>query len=369
MTKLNSINFPKSQNLKFYQTLNTRIESYFRERNLSKYASIGLIIKSAVLMTAYLGPLAILAVAQPSFAVSLLLWAIMGMGMAGVGMCVMHDANHGAFARNPIVNNIMSNTLLLLGGSVETWQIQHNFLHHTFTNVTHYDDDISSKPGLRLSPHAPLKKAHRSQFLHALFIYSLMTLYWVTAKDFLQVARYSRTGISKLNRTQTRLLFFKILLIKVFYFSIFIGIPLMAGIGLPQILAGFVLMHIVGGIILSVTFQLAHAVEETDYPLPDNTGVLEHDWAVHQLHTTVNFSPKNRFLTWYMGGLNFQVEHHLFPKISHVHYPKIARIVRETAGEFNIPYLEHRSFAYALRSHFSHLKTLGHVPAIDEIMG
>ena len=136
-----------------------------------------------------------------------------------------------------------------------------------------------------------------------------------------------------------------------------------------QVLAGFVLMHLIGGIILSVTFQLAHSVEETDYPLPDNAGVLEHDWAVHQLHTTVNFSPKNKFLTWYMGGLNFQVEHHLFPKISHVHYPKIARIVRDTASEFNIPYLEHRSFTHALRSHFNHLKTLGHVPAIDEIMG
>ena len=369
MTKLNSINFPKSQNLKFYQTLNTRIENYFRERNLSRYASIGLIVKSFVLMAAYLGPLAILAIMQPSLPVSLLLWVIMGVGMAGVGMCIMHDANHGAWSKNQRVNDFVGYSLLLLGGSVETWKMQHNFLHHTFTNVTHFDDDISSKPGLRLSPHTPLKKAHKSQFLHAIFIYSLMTLYWVTAKDFLQVARYSKTGISKLSKAQTRLLFFKTLLIKVFYFSIFIGIPLMAGLPPLQVFAGFVLMHLVGGVILSVTFQLAHSVEETDYPLPDSAGVLEHDWAVHQLHTTVNFSPKNRFLTWYMGGLNFQVEHHLFPKISHVHYPKIARIVRDTASEFNIPYLEHRSFVHALRSHFSHLKTLGHVPAIDDIMG
>ena len=156
--------------MKFYQTLNSRIENYFRERNLSRHANASLVLKSVILMSVYLGPLAVLAATQPSFPVALLLWTIMGAGMAGVGMCIMHDANHGAWSKNPVVNDIVGHSLLLLGGSVETWKMQHNYLHHTFTNVTHYDDDIASKPGLRLSPHTPLKKAHKSQFLHAIFI-------------------------------------------------------------------------------------------------------------------------------------------------------------------------------------------------------
>ena len=128
-------------------------------------------------------------------------------------------------------------------------------------------------------------------------------------------------------------------------------------------------MHFVAGIILSVTFQLAHAVEGAAHPLPNEAGIIENDWAIHQLNTTVNFSRENRWLSWYVGGLNFQIEHHLFPRISHVHYPALSGIVKSTAEEFGIPYLENKTFSQALQSHVMHLKQLGRLPDLEEAIG
>lgn len=369
MAALAPIRFSSNDKPQFYNTLHARVDAYFKENGISKFANSSVVFKTFVLLGVYLLPLVALIAFQPSFPLAIALWTIMGIGMAGVGMSIMHDANHGAYSSNKAVNKWVGYTLLLLGGSTYTWQLQHNHLHHTFTNVTHYDDDIADKPGLRLSPHTRLKPSHKFQWLHAIFIYSLVTLYWVTAKDFLQVARYASTGINKNTPAQNRLLVFRLIVLKAIYFGVFIGLPMLVGIPFWQVLIGFLLMHFIGGAILTVIFQLAHAVEETVYPMPDKEGMLENEWAVHQLRTTVNFSRRNRLLSWYVGGLNFQVEHHLFPKICHVHYPKISEIVQKTATEFGVPYLDHGSFWKALRSHFNMLKKLGKLPPMDEMMG
>jgi linoleoyl-CoA desaturase len=293
----------------------------------------------------------------------------MGVAMAGVGMSIMHDANHGAFSSNPKINTFLGYSLNLLGGAVSNWKWQHNNLHHTFTNIAHYDDDIADKPGLRLSPHTTVKEPHRSQWFHAIFIYSIVTLYWATAKDFMQFVRYRRIGVNKNSPAQNRVLLAQIIGVKILYFSIFLALPILAGLPVLQVVGGFLLMHFICGIILTVIFQLAHTVEETTFPQPSAHGVIENEWAIHQMNTTVNFSRKNRILSWYVGGLNFQVEHHLFPKICHVHYPRIASIVERTASEFNVPYLEHKTFGHALRSHFATLRRFGRLPELDELMG
>lgn len=369
MASLAPIRFIANEKSKFYNTLTARVDAYFQENGLSKHANNGIVLKTIVLMSLYLLPLFAISFFQPAFGWALLLWSLMGVGMAGVGMSIMHDANHGAFSENQRVNDWIGYSLLLLGGSVANWKMQHNNLHHTFTNIAHYDEDIADKPGLRLSPHTEVKKAHRFQWLHALFIYGLVTLYWVTAKDFLQYVRYTKMGINKNTKAGNRVFFVKIIAIKLAYFSLFIGVPLLAGVVFWQVLLGFLLMHLIGGIILTVIFQLAHSVEETTFPLPNEQGAIENEWAIHQMETTVNFSRRNRILSWYVGGLNFQVEHHLFPKICHIHYPRIAGIVQNTAKEFNVPYLEHRSFFHAVRSHFAMLRRFGKLPSMDEMMG
>ena len=110
-------------------------------------------------------------------------------------------------------------------------------------------------------------------------------------------------------------------------------------------------------------FQLAHIVPETETPTPDSEGKLANTWAIHQLFTTANFAPQSKLVGWITGGLNHQVEHHIFPHISHVHYHTIAKIVRQTAQEFELPYHEHPSFGAALIAHLKQIKELGMKPA------
>ncbi len=359
----------KDKNL-FFATLKKRVDGYFKEARLSKYANGTLIVKTAVLLLIYLLPFTALLLFTPSFGVSLALWFVMGIGVAGLGMSVMHDANHGAYSANKTTNNLMAHVLNLLGGSTVNWQLQHNILHHTYTNVVHMDDDIEDKLMLRFSPHTHVKSVHRFQWVYSFFFYGLSTLYWVVAKDFVQYVKFRKNGVNAASEAKNRLMLAQIILLKIVYFFVAFAVPVFFfHIPFYQVLIGFLLMHFVAGVILTVTFQLAHCVEGTAHPLPNEAGIIENDWAIHQLNTTVNFSRRNRWLSWYVGGLNFQIEHHLFPRISHVHYPALAPIVKATAEEFGIPYMENETFAQALQSHIRSLKQLGRLPDLDEAIG
>jgi linoleoyl-CoA desaturase len=359
MNPLNNVRFGSKDRNVFFATLRQRIAAYFSEAGISRHANTSMVIKTIVLLSGYILPFIFLLVFNPPAWLAMLCWGIMGFSFAGVGMSVMHDGNHGAYSASSRVNYWLGHTLNLCGASSFNWKLQHNFLHHTFTNVTHLDEDIDNKFILRFSPHAEIKSVHKYQWIYAIVLYGFLTLYWILVKDFVQFFRYKRIGVNKQSEAKNRITLLRIVLIKVIYFAVFFGLPLWAGMSFWLVLGGFFFMHLLAGIILTVIFQLAHTVDGTQHPLPDESGIIENDWAIHQLQTTVNFSRKNVFLTWYLGGLNYQVEHHLFPNICHVHYPRLAEIVKSTAEEFGIPYLENRSFAGALRSHFSLLKKLG----------
>lgn len=364
------IKFVDKDRRQFFVTLKSRVDEYFEQNGLSKHANATMVIKTIVLLFFYLGPFVYLLLAQPSVGFSMLLWTIMGLAMAGVGMSVMHDAVHGAYSANPVVNNIMSYVLYLLGGSIFNWKLQHNVLHHTYTNVINMDDDINDKLILRFSPHSEAKPYHRFQWMYAFAFYCITTLYWVTAKDFVQFFKYTAEGVNRNTKAQNAWLFVRITFLKVVYMAIVLVLPTW-GFGIPfgQVIGGFLLMHAVSGLVLTTVFQLAHSLEETAHPIPNEQGLIENEWAIHQLNTTANFSRHNKWLSWYVGGLNFQVEHHLFPKICHVHYPVIAPIVEQTAREFGIPYLENDTFFTALRSHVAILKQLGKLPDLNEALG
>ena len=365
-----SVKFVHSERTLFFPTLKKRVDQYFTDRNLSKFGNIQLVIKTLTLLAAYILPFVALLVFTPGWLASMILWTIMGFGMAGLGMSVMHDANHGAYTSSKPLNWCMAHVLNLMGGSTINWKLQHNILHHTYTNITHLDDDIASKPALRLSPHTPHSKAHRYQWWHAFGLYGLTTLYWVTAKDFVQLVKYRREKVNTNSITENRWLMARLVIGKAIYFFVFLVIPsLWFGIPFITVITGFLLMHFLAGLVLTVVFQLAHSLEGTTHPMPDNNGIVANDWAIHQMNTTMNFSPRNKFLSWYVGGLNFQVEHHLFPRISHVHYPDIAPIVEEVAAEFGVPYLSHDQFGEALRAHIQFLKALGHPPDWKEAIG
>ncbi len=351
------------QNRQFTNTLRSRVDSYFKTNNISKNANAKMVLKTIAMLSIYLVPYFLLVFNVLTFSNWLIfgLYIIMGIGMAGVGFSIMHDANHGSYSKNPAVNKLLSFTMYLLGGSPLNWQIQHNVLHHTFTNISGKDEDIDAPIWLlRFSPHSPHYKIQKYQHLYAWFFYSLITIMWSITKDFKQLARYNEMDLLKTRNTTYGVELVKLIVAKIFYYAFMFVVP-MVFISAPWwvILLGYVTMHLVCGVIISVVFQLAHVVPEMNFPMPDEKGQMEDDWTIHQLKTTANFARENKILSWFVGGLNHQIEHHLFPNICHIHYNAISKIVKETAREFNIMYLEIPSFRQAVKLHARELKVLG----------
>lgn len=348
----------------FFKTLNIRIQAYFNEKKVKKTGNWSLYIKSAVMLTLFLGPYFLIMTLNLNIWVMLLLTVVIGIGKAGVGMNVMHDGNHGSYSSKEWVNKIMGGTLYILSGNVYNWQVQHNVLHHSFTNIHGHDEDLESGIIIRFSKYAKWLKMHRFQHYYSLFLYGFLTLNWSTVKDFSRAKRYLKRRLSYGKFPNPTKVWITLIGTKIIYFSIWIIAPIIVlDVAWWQVIIGFVSMHYVAGFILSMIFQLAHVVEETNVIKPDPNGNVKENWAIHQLRTTANFST-NHFLTnWFTGGLNHQIEHHLFPHISHVHYKKISNIVRKTAAEFNLPYNEYKTFWQAVVSHVRHLKALSKQPA------
>jgi len=355
--------FSTQDSMKFFRTLNSRVNAYFKENNIKKTGNWQIYLKTAILFAIFLTPyFLILALDLPLWA-HLLLSIAMGVGMAGIGMNVMHDGNHGSYSSKPWINKFMGGTIYILAGNVYNWQVQHNVLHHTYTNIHGHDEDLEAGRIIRFSKEAEWQKIHKFQHYYSVFLYGLLTFNWAITTDFRQMKRYLKRKLSYGKFKSPAFQWTTLVITKAIYFSIWIVIPIITGVIWWQVLLGFFLMHYTAGLILSIVFQLAHVVEETANPIPDENGSIENTWAIHQLHTTANFAPKNKIVNWFTGGLNHQIEHHIFPNISHVHYSKISEIIKQTAAECNLPYHEFKTMRSAIAAHFRHLKELGMKPA------
>jgi linoleoyl-CoA desaturase len=320
-----------------------------------------MVVKTIVMFLLYFAPYALIVsglISSPWLLMPMVI--LMSLGLGGIGLSVMHDANHGAYAKRKWLNTFVGYSLNLVGANAFNWKMQHNVLHHTYTNVHEEDEDIISRGVLRLSPHAKWKFVYKFQHIYAWLLYGLMTLSWMFAKDFARLIKYHRNGLAKKHKANMLKEWIILIGTKVFYIGYIFLIPLFFT-PLPwwEILTGILVMHYIAGFMLAIIFQPAHVIDGTEYPLPDDQRMLENNWAVHQLLTTTNFGNKSKWFSWYVGGLNFQIEHHLFPNVCHVHYRKIASIVRSTASEFNLPYKNATSFLQALRGHARLLKQLG----------
>ncbi|HEX2901136.1 MAG TPA: acyl-CoA desaturase [Bacteroidia bacterium] len=347
----------------FAAALRKNVNNYFKENGISPRANTAVVFQTLNMLALYITPFVLVLTVPMAGWLALVMSVMAGIGLAGIGMCVMHGGAHDAISSKKWVNGLLGGTMNLLGNSVFTWKVQHNMLHHTFTNISGLDRDIATKGPIRLSEHTELKPINRFQFVHAFFFYGLMTLSMMV-KDFSQLFDYRRQGILEKQKVHFGWALTKMILIKIVHLSLFIGLPiLLTDFAWWQVLIGWFTMHWTGGFILSVIFQLAHVVEDVDQPLPSAEGLIENDWVVHEMHTTANFARNNHLLNWYIGGLNFQIEHHLFPHICHIHYPKIAPIVEATAKEYGIPYILKPTLMDAIVSHARKLKELGHVPS------
>ncbi|HEY3405388.1 MAG TPA: acyl-CoA desaturase [Ohtaekwangia sp.] len=365
--ELRSVGFAPKIEGGFFTTVIARVNEYFETRKLSPYANREMWIKTAVMLLLYFVPYIFMVTgfAAGNTFLFFTLWFVMGWGMIGIGTSVMHDAQHGTYSKNNKVNKLIGSILEIIGGYSVTWRIQHNVLHHTYTNIAGLDEDIDSIKLLRFSPRQPRNWYHRYQYVYAWFFYTIMTLYWMTVKDYRQVIRYKQHDLLIKQRVTLGQAIFRITLYKLFYYSYIMVLPILFS-GMPwyYVLFGFLTMHFTAGLFLSCVFQPSHIMETSGFSAPissEGVNKMEDSWAVHEVANTTNFSPHSRILSWFIGGLNYQIEHHLFTGICHVHFPKIAPIVKSTASEFFLPYHEQPTFLKALSEHVKMLRILGRI--------
>ncbi len=334
------------------------MDQHFASRQESTKGSFRMVAKTFAILGLLFGPYALILTGWFSGPASLALAALSGLGMAGIGFSVAHDALHGAYTGSTRVNGFIGMSMDLIGGSSYLWRITHNIIHHTYTNIHGTDEDLAVSPLLRLSPHAPRQWFHRYQHLYALALYSMTTLFWVFVKDYKYL--FARDLGPYKNKRHPAKDVAGLAAGKVLYYGWSVVVPLVV---LPfawwQIVLGILLAHLVAGLTLGIVFQLAHVVEETMHPEPDAELRMPEDWPSHEMATTANFAPQNRLLTWYVGGLNYQVEHHLFPKVCSEHYPRLSRIVQTLAARHGLPYHAHRTFFGAVGSHLRTLRAFG----------
>ncbi|WP_316823390.1 acyl-CoA desaturase [Pedobacter gandavensis] len=352
------IKFTNTNKSTFYATVRKRVDAYFTAKHSSTYANPAMWFKVFFFLTGITSIYLLLLLGNFSTPAMLLLAILLGMFGAFVGFNVCHDAIHKALSPNPTVNKIFSFIFNLIGASPYVWNICHNIVHHTYTNISGHDEDIDVAPGLiRFSTTETVNRVQQYQHFYAFALYSLAMLSWVFRKDYKKFFQ-KKIGEHVLNHPKIE--YFKLFFYKAIYYFLFIVLPLMVmNITYWQFIIGFLLMQFSQGLVLGLVFQLAHVVEATEFPLPNEAGNIEEAWAAHQLQTTANFAVNSSVAAFLCGGLNRQVEHHLFPKICHIHYPAISKIVKETALEYGLPYNECPTFLDALKSHYKMLKKLG----------
>ncbi len=356
------ITFDNRNNL-FYQSLKEAVDIYFEKNKFKKTGDWRLYIKTIILISSAIIFYCSLIFLHPPTIVAVLLATALGYTMACIGFSVMHDANHGSYSTKPWLNDLLGLSMNAMGACAFFWKQKHNIIHHTYTNVDGIDDDIAKSPVIRQCESQRWVPAHKMQHIYLVPIYALSTIFWVFIMDF------TKYFTRKIYTTAAWKMTFKNHAIfwatKILYISFYIVIPAIVW-GIGPMLIGFFLMNAAMGLTLSIVFQLAHVVENTEFEnvALDETKHIETAWAEHELRTTANFAMGNQVISWFVGGLNYQIEHHLFPRVSHIHYPAISNIVMEKCKEYNLPYNKYDTMTAAVFSHFRVMKNLGKKPAI-----
>lgn len=334
-----------------------RVNDYFKEKDLLRVGNSKVYFKAGILVAAYIILYIHLVFFTPLYWVAIPECVLLGILTASIGFNLMHDGAHGSFSKSATLNRVAALSLDFLGASSFMWNTKHNVLHHAYTNIDGVDDDIDAKPFLRLAKTQKYYKIYRYQYIYFWGLYSFLYLFWVFFTDYKKYFSH-KIGTVRLPKLKMKdhITFWGF---KVLYIFLFIGLPMYMWGFLPW-LTGFLIFAGIAGLLLSMVFQLAHTVNETSFPMPiQPANKLEDEWMVHELKTTADFATKNKFITWWLGGLNFQIEHHLFSKISHIHYPAICKIVRQTCFDLGLPYIEHPKLSLAIKSHIIYLKRLG----------
>jgi linoleoyl-CoA desaturase len=341
----------------FQKTLNKRVNAYLRDNNIPGRDVPVMYVKTAFALAWWLGTYLLLLLGHFSPLVDVALCLVWAMAIASIGFNVMHDANHGGYSNNPFVNKLVSLSAEMLGMSGFRWRTKHNIWHHTYTNIAGFDDDVETFGLMRLTPREPWKPLYRAQVWYFPVVYSLIGFDFIL-RDFMMVffGKSDDNHVYPNMNVVDKVTFWAG---KLFFFVIMFALPLLV---FPwwQVLIGFMIVMLSVGLIMGVVFQLAHINGDAMFPDPVGSPQhIENEWAVHQVETTADFAPHNWLLNFYIGGLNYQIEHHLLPHICHLNYPRLAPIVRETCEEFGIRYNCYNTWREAFACHLRELYLLG----------
>jgi len=357
-----AIKFLNSEKTDFQSVLRHRVNSYFKENGISPFADTTMKVKTVILLSLFFSLYSLILFEVFNVWVSLGLAIFLGLVQYAIGTGISHDAIHGAYSRKPIVNKFLSYSFHLIGANPYLWKVTHNQLHHTYTNIPDHDEDLDFAVGIvRTTEGDKWKPFMRFQHFYSFPLYGITSLNWVFKKDFQKF--FDKTYRKDENKPHPTREYIELFVFKALYYVMFIVVPLLVmDIAWWQFAIGFVAMHMAEGIALGLVFQSAHLVEGVQFPHANENNTIDDSWAAHQLRTTANFARNNVIIGHLTGGLNQQVEHHLFPTMCHTHYPAIGKIVEETAKEYGLPYVNYPTFGSALQSHFRVLKRLSKKP-------
>ena len=355
------VSFNNSERL-FYSSLKLSVDEYFEKNHLKKTGNGSLYLKTLILISSAVAIYCILLfVTMPAFA-GILLSGLFGFILACIGFNVMHDACHGSYSGNKQVNEIMGLTLNALGGNAFMWKFKHNILHHTYPNVDGIDDDIEKSPFIRLCTTQKWLPLHRFQHMYVSLVYAITSVAWVFIMDFKKyfTQKVVNTPLQKMD-SKEHVIFWTS---KILYLFFYIAMPVYI-VGWKHWAIGFITFNVVMGFTLAIVFQLAHVVEHVQFEhVGSNDSIrIEDEWAIYQVKATADFATSNKVISWFLGGLNFQVEHHLFPKISHVHYQGLNKILRQTCRQHHVAYNEFATIQKAIASHYRMMKEFGKKPS------
>ncbi len=351
-----------AQNIGFRKELNKRVDAYFKSVNISPRDNPAMYFKTAIILGWVISAYIFTLFGPPIMWMKVLSCFVLGLAIAACAFNVGHDANHGGYSSNRNVNNILGLSYdLIVGISSYLWKFRHNFLHHTHTNIVGHDYDLNWDGLVRLCTPIEHQSHHKFQHLYIWFLHAMMPLYW-SVSDVDMILRKRQCHEYNLPKTKASDLFV-LFGFKLVWIILFLAIPIIVGYTPLQAILGVLISYMTAGLVAGVVFILAHVGEEQEFPEPNpESNNIEDEWAIHQVKTSVDFAPQNPILNWYLGGLNYQTVHHLFPQTCHIHYPKIAPILAEVCAEFGVEYKVYQTFGGALAANYRWLKTMGTKP-------
>ncbi len=347
-----------SQHDAFYLQLRERVRQYLADNNFDGFATPALWLKAGLYMAVYAGMYLWMLLGNWSLGNGWWLWACIGLAGVLLGLNFAHDAAHDSFFKRKSLNKVLYYCWFnALGANAYLWKMRHVDSHHLFPNVDDCDADIDDNPIIRLSPYKPQYWFHRYQHLYAPIAYLFYSLIWVFLKDFVLLGKKQLANLRDIHHPKGEIALF--FLAKALYILAFLIAPWYWGSWqVWETIAGFLILHFVSGYAFVFGLAVSHFADGRAFQQVDKGGYLNHSWSMHQIITSLDYHATQTWANWIFGGFNAHAAHHLFPQLSHAHYPKISEFIQELAIQHKIPY-ENTTWSKAIGAHFRYLKRLG----------